>query len=110
VGAEVAEAAVVVAACHCAAALPLVGEAEGVAVVVDVQPTRCPSKVRLLSVTVTRVRTSRSRRPNPSRRMMRRVQSYNSTLQDIVHVLVTSSNSWFFIGRTYNVGTSLLQY
>ena len=68
VGAAVAEAAVVVAACHCAAALPLVGEAEGVAVVVDVQPTRCPSKVRLFSVTVARVRTSRSGRPNPSRR------------------------------------------
>jgi hypothetical protein len=69
VGAEVAEAAVVVAACHCAAALPFVGEAEGVAVVVDVQPTRSPSKVRSLSVTVTGMRTSRSRRPNPSRRM-----------------------------------------
>ena len=80
VGAAVAEAAVVVAACHCAAALPLVGEAEGVAVVVDVQPTRCPSKVRLFSVTMTRVRTSRSRRPNLSRRKSptRRALSYGA--------------------------------
>jgi hypothetical protein len=45
VGAAVAEAAVVVVACHCAAPLPLVGEAEGVTVVEDVQMTRCPSKV-----------------------------------------------------------------
>jgi hypothetical protein len=36
-----------------------------------------------------------------------RVQSCNSTLQDIVHVLVTNSNSCFSIGRTYNVATAI---
>jgi hypothetical protein len=33
-----------------------------------------------------------------------RVQSCNSTLQDIVQVLVTNSNSCFSIGRTYERG------
>jgi hypothetical protein len=66
VGAAVAW-ALVVAAYRCAAALPLVVEAEGVAVVVvvDMQPTLCPSKVRSYSETMTKVRRIRSRRPRP---------------------------------------------
>jgi hypothetical protein len=40
---------------------------------------------------------------------MSRVQLCNNALHDIVHVLVTTSNSCFSIGRTYIVGTSLLQ-
>jgi hypothetical protein len=58
-------------------------------------------------------RRSASRRPHRSvkrgRVRMWRVQSCNNILHDIVHVLVTNSNSCFSIGRTYNVGTSLLQ-
>jgi hypothetical protein len=67
VGAAVAG-GVVVAAHHCAAALPLVREAEGVgvAVVMDIQPTCCPSKVRSYSETVTKERRIQSRRQGPS--------------------------------------------
>jgi hypothetical protein len=39
-----------------------------------------------------------------------RVRSCSNTLHDIVQVLVTKYNSCFSIGRTYDVGTSLLQF